>query len=119
MVRTNGSQPLNLGSQPRQADPPAGGDSPMFYTYILQSAKDDSTYIGSTEDLRLRLKEHNQGKTKSIKHKIPYRLLYYEAYGTKMQARKREIELKTNGSEKRKVFARILYTEQMPPSSNG
>ena len=89
----------------------------MFYTYILQSTKDGSTYIGSTENLRKRLKEHNQGKTKSIKHNVPHKLLYYEAYETKTQARKREIELKINGSEKRKVLARVL--DSMASSSNG
>jgi len=80
----------------------------MYYVYVLQSKVDNSTYIGSTEDLRKRFKEHNQGKTKSIKHKRPYRLVYYEAYETKTQSRKREIELKNNGFEKEKLFFRIF-----------
>lgn len=80
----------------------------MFYTYILQSLKDGSTYIGSTTDLRKRLEEHNQGKTKSIKHKTPFKLIYYEAYKTKTQAIKREIQLKRSGYEKEKLFNRIF-----------
>ena len=52
----------------------------MFYTYVLKSTKDKTTYIGSTSDLKKRLHEHNLGKTKSIKHKLPVEFVYYEAY---------------------------------------
>ena len=87
----------------------------MFYAYIIQSVKDNTTYIGSTEDLRRRIIEHNQGKTKSIKHKLPFRLVYYEAYLTKTQARKREIELKKNSKKKEELYNRIF----MASSSSG
>lgn len=88
----------------------------MFYTYILKSLVDETTYTGSTEDLKKRIQEHNAGKTKSIKHKLPMQLVYYEAYQTKQQARKREIEIKTNSSEKRKLFARIFNIVEAPSS---
>jgi len=80
----------------------------MFFVYVLKSLKDSTTYIGSTEDLDKRLKGHNQGKTKSIKHKLPMELVYYEAYKTKTLARKREIQLKRNSSEKEKLYNRIF-----------
>lgn len=80
----------------------------MFFVYVLKSLKDSTTYIGSTEDLDKRLKDHNQGKTKSIKHKLPMELVYYEAYKTKTLARKREIQLKENSSEKEKLYNRIF-----------
>ncbi len=79
----------------------------MFYVYILKSKLKDYHYIGSTEDLKKRLSEHNQGKTKSIKHFIPFELKYYEAYGSKTLARKREIELKRNSFKKRELLERI------------
>ncbi len=92
----------------------------MFYVYVIISLVDFSTYIGSTEDIQKRLKEHNQGKTKSIKHRIPFKLIYYEAYETKTQARKREIELKKNSWEKEKLFNRILKEyKDMARSSRG
>ena len=80
----------------------------MFYVYVLQSDKDKTTYIGFTEDLRKRLAEHNSGKAKSVKHKLPLCLVYYEAYKDKTQARKRELELKNNRSKKEELYKRIF-----------
>lgn len=88
----------------------------MFYFYVLQSLKDGTTYIGFTADLKKRVKEHNEGKTKSIKHKLPCKLVYYEAYETKKQARMRELEIKNSGRKKEDLFKRIF---QMASSSNG
>ncbi len=80
----------------------------MFFVYVLLSLKDNTTYIGFSEDIDKRLKEHNQGKTKSIKHKLPMDLVYFEAYRDKAQARKREIELKKNSFAKEQLFKRIF-----------
>ncbi len=79
----------------------------MFYTYILRSTKKKYYYIGSTADLKHRLKEHNFGKTKSIKHLIPFELVYYEAYTTRTLARKRELVLKKSSYKKEEVLKRI------------
>ncbi len=75
---------------------------------MLKSEKDSTTYIGCSEDLKERLKQHNSGKTKSIKHKLPMVLIYYEAYNNKTTALKREIELKNNSSAKEKLFNRLF-----------
>ncbi len=66
----------------------------MFYVYILKSRKDGSIYIGYTDDLRKRLKEHNKAKSKSTKNKAPFELIYYESYKAKADARFRENNLK-------------------------
>lgn len=84
---------------------PAAGGHPvnikvMFYVYIIQSLKDKGIYIGFTENLAERIKEHNDGKTKSIKARLPFRLIYYEAYLNKTDARKREIHLKKSGQQR-------------------
>jgi len=69
----------------------------MFhYVYILQSKKDKNFYTGSTADLRKRVKEHNNGKVKSTKHRPPLKLVYYEAYLLKEDAEAREKYLKTS-----------------------
>ena len=80
----------------------------MYYVYVLKSEKDGTTYIGSTENLERRIEEHNKGKTKSTKHKLPVKLVYYEAYLTKTLALKRENNLKKNSFAKEQLFERIF-----------
>ncbi len=79
----------------------------FYYVYLIQSLKDSTYYIGYSDNLNQRLKEHNQGKTKSIKHKIPFKLIYFEGYLNKTIARKREIKLKKNSFEKEKLLKRL------------
>ncbi len=66
----------------------------MFCVYILKSAKDNLLYIGSTNDLKRRLEEHNNGKSKSTKNRVPFKLVYYEAYISEKDAKHREHNLK-------------------------
>ena len=66
----------------------------MVYVYILKSKKDGQFYMGSTKDLRKRLKLHNDGKVFSTKSRRPFELVYYEAYKSEKDARKRESNLK-------------------------
>ena len=80
----------------------------MYYVYVLISEKDGTTYIGSTAFLERRIEEHNKGKIKSTKHKLPVKLVYYEAYLTKTLALKRENNLKKNSFAKEQMFERIF-----------
>jgi putative endonuclease len=79
----------------------------MHYVYILKSLKDNGLYIGFTADLKKRFKEHNNGKTRSTKSRIPFKLVYYEAFTDKTDARKRELELKNNGQQREFLMKRI------------
>ena len=67
----------------------------MYYVYVLKGQKDDRLYVGHTEDLVKRFKEHNSGKVKSTKDRAPLVLIYYEASTVLMDAIKREKALKT------------------------
>ncbi|HOX30023.1 MAG TPA: GIY-YIG nuclease family protein [Candidatus Paceibacterota bacterium] len=67
----------------------------MFYNYVLQSLKNDNLYIGYTNDLQKRLKEHNNGFNPSTKPYRPWQIIYYEACITETDAIKREQYLKT------------------------
>lgn len=66
----------------------------MFYVYVLQSDKDKKLYIGFTNDLKKRLREHVQGKSLSTQSRRPLRLVYYESYASSEDARNRESRLK-------------------------
>ncbi len=72
----------------------------MYYVYILYSLKDNQFYTGYTGNLKRRLKEHISGWEKSTKYRLPLKLIYYEAYINKQDAKGREIFLKS-GSGKR------------------
>lgn len=64
--------------------------------------KDGRTYVGSTNNLRRRLKQHNSCKVKSTKHRIPFKVLFTEEFETLMEARKREVWWKS-GAGRRKL----------------
>lgn len=72
----------------------------MYYVYILKSLKNGKYYIGCTENLKRRLKEHNSGKTKSNQYNRPFELVYREEYASLSEARKREYAIKAKKSRK-------------------
>ena len=67
----------------------------LYTVYVLESERDGSFYKGFTQDLAQRLKQHNAGKAKSTRAKIPWRVIYTETYSTLEEARNREKYLKT------------------------
>jgi putative endonuclease len=71
-------------------------------TYILQSLKDNRTYVGSTNNFARRFEQHNAGRVKSTKHRIPLKVLFTEEFETLAEARKREIWWKS-GVGRRKL----------------
>jgi len=80
----------------------------MFYVYILKSERDGNLYVGSTDDLRRRLAEHNAGRVVSTKPRRPFELRYYEAFYRESDARKREVSLKKDGKALAQLKRRIL-----------
>ncbi len=68
----------------------------MWYTYILRSKKDGKRYIGSTNNIKRRLKEHNLGQVMSTKNRVPFELIYYEVLNSESEARSKEQFLKTH-----------------------
>ncbi|MBI3251385.1 MAG: GIY-YIG nuclease family protein [Candidatus Andersenbacteria bacterium] len=83
----------------------------MVYVYFLK-LNNGKTYIGSTQDLRRRLREHQGGKVPSTRGRTPVRLIYYEAYSNEKDARNREKYLKT-GDGKRSLQKQMPHTLNM------
>ncbi|MFH1098524.1 MAG: GIY-YIG nuclease family protein [Candidatus Uhrbacteria bacterium] len=80
----------------------------MWYVYVLESqGQHGEIYVGSTNDLRRRFREHNDGKSPSTDRYRPWMLVYYEAYRTEELARLREHRLKHNGNAIRELKKRI------------
>ena len=67
----------------------------MFYVYVLKSQKTGSLYMGFTRDLRKRVKEHNQKRTRTTQSHTQLILIYYEACLNEKDAKRREHYLKT------------------------
>ncbi len=71
-----------------------------FCVYILFSRKDLLLYTGFTTDIDERVKNHNDGKTKSTAWRRPLELIFCEFYRFESDARKREMYLKTTAGKK-------------------
>ncbi len=83
----------------------------MFYFYMIQSKKKPTEiYTGSTNNLRSRFFEHNQGKVSSTKRYMPWRLVYYEAYLSEKDARVREQKFKRHGKGNIELKKRLRYS---------
>jgi len=82
----------------------------MFYVYVLKSLKDGKFYIGFTEDVKRRIKDHNSGKVLSTQKRKPFKLLYYEAHLSKKDALRRENYFKTT---KGKTTLRQMLRESL------
>ena len=78
----------------------------MHYVYLLQSVKDNRTYVGYTSNLNKRLREHKAGRVRATKHRMPLKLLFFEEFELSQEAKKREKWWK-NGAGRRKL--RSMY----------
>jgi putative endonuclease len=66
----------------------------MPYIYILKSIKNNRYYIGSTNDIERRIKEHNDGKSNYTKLTKPFELVLKQEFETLNEARMMELHLK-------------------------
>jgi putative endonuclease len=66
-----------------------------YYVYVLKSEIVDRNYVGFTQNLHRRLRQHNSGKNKSTKSYLPWKILFYEEFDDKEKALQRELFLKT------------------------
>jgi predicted GIY-YIG superfamily endonuclease len=68
----------------------------MYFVYILRSKKDGSYYAGVTENLKIRLQEHNRGGAVYSSTKAPFVFAWFCAFPSKQQAYDFERYLKSH-----------------------
>ncbi len=89
----------------------------MYYVYAIKSLLRNYIYVGMTNDIERRTLEHNNGENKSTKAYKPFILIHKEQFETRIEARKREIYLKSGiGKEFLKsINGRVAKLVDAPP----
>ncbi len=79
----------------------------MHYIYIIECS-DKTLYTGYTNDLEKRIKVHNEKKgAKYTRGRTPVLLKYFEEFDNKVDAMKRECEIKELPKEKKIMLINI------------
>jgi len=85
-----------------------------YFVYILRTSA-NTLYIGQTNDLEKRLKDHKEKNKKSAKYMrsfSSFTLVYTEPYATRSEAMKREWELKQlTKTQKEALIAKYNLTK--------
>ena len=68
----------------------------MWYVYLIRSKSTNIRYVGSTNDLMRRLREHNSGKSQYTRILSDWEYCYYDSYNDETEARKAERLIKKN-----------------------
>ena len=84
----------------------------MFYVYVLRSQQDGTLYVGLTNNLARRLRQHNSGHERSTRARRPFILLLSEGFPTREAARAREKYYKRG-------FGREILKTSFAPSPAG
>lgn len=77
--------------------------SEVYHVYAMKSEKDGRIYVGMAKDVEIRVVQHN--KSKSTKGYRPWRFIYSEPAGARLQARAREKYFKSGVG---KEFLKVL-----------
>ncbi len=76
----------------------------MQYVYLIESVSSPNRrYVGTTSDLKRRLRDHNSGLAKHTSKFAPWRLVTYLAFSDPLKAQDFELYLKSGSGH---AFAR-------------
>ena len=81
----------------------------MFYIYIIYSVSLDKYYIGYTQDVVMRINQHNEGISTFTSKAKDWVLMYTESYSTRNEASIRERNIK---KKKSRAYLEWLIKEQ-------
>jgi len=80
----------------------------MFYVYIIKSCNENWYYVGLSNNLDRRIREHNCKKVRSTIAHAPFKLVYSKSFDTRVEARDYEKYLKVR-SNKEKILRDLEY----------
>jgi len=66
-----------------------------YFVYAIKSLGNNRIYVGISKDPDKRLKEHNNGETKSTQYFRPWKLIYKKLVDNRKTARREEKRLKS------------------------
>lgn len=76
----------------------------MYFIYILQSLKDQRTYVGYSHDVQNRLARHNAGQVPATQNRRPLKLIFSESFETEQEAKQRELYWKSGAGRRKMKF---------------
>ena len=72
-----------------------------YVTYVLYSSKHDRYYIGQTNNLKLRLKQHSDGRNSWANRYKPWSVIYQNKHSARAEAMKEEKYFKSLKNKER------------------
>ena len=83
------------------------------FTYIVECS-DHTLYTGWTNDLKKRVRTHQEGKGGKYTHShLPVELVYYETFEKKTDAMRREVEVKQLSKAEKENLVRKFPSEKL------
>ncbi len=76
----------------------------MFIVYAIKSVINGRIYVGQTDNIERRLKQHNDGHCISTRSDLPWRVCDIEKFETRSEARWCERQLKRSRGRRLKWF---------------
>ena len=69
-----------------------------YFVYVIATTRESklTTYVGYTNNLKNRLNLHNTGRGAKFTRGRRWRIIYFEKYATKNEAKSREYYIKKN-----------------------
>lgn len=81
-----------------------------IFVYILTSEKDQSFYIGQTQNLQSRIDRHNKGYNTATKSKRPWKLMH--AFEVESRAKAMKLERKLKSMRKRSSILAFIERDK-------
>lgn len=72
----------------------------MVFLYAIKNNINTEIYVGISDNITRRIKEHNSGKNRYTKAFMPWEVFYQEVFSDYATARKREIYFKNASGKK-------------------